>query len=101
MRCITAGSMIAILSAGAATPAAAPEPTTVVVGTVRAALTREPVAGATVFAELAGDSVRTDSAGRFTLRVGRSASLIGFRRADFLSFEFPMLRLTTDTLLAD
>lgn len=69
-------------------------------GVVRTAGGSEPIPNATVYTE-ASDTTLTDSAGRFTLRVSRLSSLLGVRKEGFLAFEYPMLRLTTDTLRAE
>ena len=82
--------------------ATASEPMTVIVGVVRTAVTRTPIANSIVYTNhFTLDTALTDSAGRFTIRVSRFSSLIGARKDGFLEFQFPVLNVNTDTLFAD
>lgn len=70
-------------------------------GVVRNAATKQPVAEATVFANPPMQTARTDRDGRFVLRTSREASLLGVEKTGFLTFQYPLLRLTTETLVAE
>jgi len=96
------GFLIATGSAEAQGPRDTSEPTTVIVGTIRAANTRRPLVNSVVYLDDASNGgARTDSAGRFVMRTSRMASLLGVRREGYLEFQLPVLELTTDTLFAD
>jgi hypothetical protein len=76
--------------------------TTVIVGVVRTAVTRHPIANTLVFSDHSStEGVRTDSAGRFVVEVSRRTTLLGVRKTGYQGFQYPVLALTTDTLFAD
>lgn len=77
------------------------ELTTVIVGVIRTAVTRTPIANSIIYIDVANDSTRSDSLGRFTLKVPRLARLLGVRKTGLLEFQYPVLNLTTDTLRVD
>ena len=77
------------------------EPTTIIVGTVRTAVTQAPLANAKVMIGIDGDSARTDVLGRFRLVAPRWTSVVSFEHIGYLGFRYPLLQLTTDTLVAD
>lgn len=101
MRAIMLSTMVAGVSVIAGAGAQVGQPTAVILGTVRAAVTRTPVAGASIQAGPGSDAIKSDSAGRFVLHVPRTASLLRFQRSGYLDFQYPLLRLTRDTLVAD
>jgi len=107
-------SIVALLAFANATRPARAQEITVITGTVRVAKSRAPIAGAEVLGEVAvaaKDSVgsytlylpgaTTDSSGHFTLRLPRHTSTLEVRRSGFLDFQFPLLKLASDTLRMD
>ena len=72
---------------------------TVIHGVARAAVSRVALSEVTVTAGPV--ATRSDSTGKFSLIVPRTASSIAFSRTGYQQFEFPLLVLQTDTLHAD
>ena len=72
---------------------------TVVRGRIVSAVEGRPVAGAKVISPY--DSVLTDETGAYEMRVNRGESWLVVEKAGFLDFQYPLLVLATDTLVAN
>lgn len=78
------------------------DPTTIVVGTVRSAISHHPIQNAELYFDpSAVSAVRTDSSGRFVVKMSRLAAMLGVRKEGSLEVIYPLLNLTSDTLFAD
>lgn len=78
------------------------ESSTTIVGVVRTEGTGAPIANSVVYSDhFTLDTARSDSLGRFVMRVSRLTSLFGARKDGFLEFQYPLLDLKADTVFAD
>lgn len=78
------------------------ESETTIVGVVRAEGTRAPIPNSVVYSDhFTLDTARSDSLGRFVMRVSRLTSLFGARKDGYLEFQYPLLDLRADTVFAD
>ena len=100
MRLTTLTLMLAALAWRGTEPRPMSAETTVIVGVVRTAAGRA-VPGAAVSVGLAGDTVRSDSTGRFVVRASRESTQLGIRKDGFLAFQYPLMQLSTDSLFAE
>lgn len=77
------------------------EPMTTIVGVVRNVNSGSPLKNAAVRTNDSTVVAYTDSAGRFILETSRKSTLLAVSKDKYLEFRFPLLELTTDTLVAN